>query len=386
MNTDHEYDLEEIRTALPMAEVCAKEGMEFRRDGGNLKAPCPFHAEDSGSFNIDSRKPHKGHCFGCGWDGSIFDFWMERQGVDLKEAIKQLASLAGLIPRIQGVNWSAPKAKVVSPVTRLPQKLGEPPALPRLRALRDNEIEQLAKSRGLSFAGVKIAAHTFRRVGFSSWPQVKSKDGHGFWIPPNAHPSWCVTDDTRNTAEFRRLDGLKYLRHDGEEIKAWSTRGKGWPLGAADMGLRRCVLLVEGGPDMLAAYHFLHGFCKLDYVAVVAILGTSNRICADALPYFKGTRVRMMMDADEVKVKHIKRVNQPDKVIRSKPGFDAGLRWQDQLTAAGATVESFSLEGLVRADGQKVKDLNDLAFCNSSVLDSDHIIDAFCEWKEGFGE
>lgn len=382
----HDYDLEEIRRRLPMAEVCAKEGLKLRKEGTNLKASCPFHAEQSASFNIDSRKPHKGHCFGCGWDGSVFDFWMQFRGVELKVAIEQLASLAGLSPRIQGVTWSVPNAKVMSPVTRVPRKLGEKPALPRMRELKDAEIEQLAHSRGLSVAGVAIAARTFRRVGFCTWPQVPRRDGQGWWIPEGAHPSWCVTDDTRRTAEFRRLDGLKYQRRDGDEIKAWSTRGKSWPLGAADMGHRRCVILVEGGPDMLAAYHFLHGFGRLEQVAVVSILGTSNRICAEALPYFKGTRVRIMMDADEIKERRTKCADGTEDVIRSRAGIDAAARWTDQLTEAGATVGVANMEGLVRADGQPVKDLNDLALCDSMVVGSETIADFFCEWREGFGE
>ena len=41
--------------------------------------------------------------------------------------------------------------------------------------------------------------------------------------------------------------------------------------------------------------------------------------------------------------------------------------------------------GFTRADGEPVKDVNDLARCNADVVDSAMVRDAFCEWKEGFG-
>jgi hypothetical protein len=163
-----------------------------------------------------------------------------------------------------------------------------------------------------------------------------------------------VTDETRNVAQFRRFDGVKYVirRPDGEmnEIKAWTKGSPSWPLGCASMGGKWCVLLVEGGADMLACYHFLAGFRRLEAVAVCAILGGSARIGAEALPHFVGARMRIMMDEDEPKG--------PRKII---PGCESAARWTAQLIEAGAAVETFSLAGLVKKDGAKVKDVNDLA-------------------------
>ena len=364
-----------VRAVLSFADVAARDGVEVRRNGRALLAVCPFHNEKSGSFVIGGRAADRAHCFGCGWNGDIFKFWAERHGCDHRQSVTDLASLAGVAPPSEKVQWRRPEAKV----ERGPAKAldgdddwSKKPSLPPMRMLRPAEMEQLAQVRGLSVDAVRIAAHDMRLIGVTDWPQFEHD---GVWrkrLP--CHLSWCLTDATRNTAEFRRLDGKKYLRADGGEIKAWSTRGKNWPIGAAAMGERLCVLLVEGGPDLLAAYHFLHGFGMLKEVAVVAMLGASNRIREEALPFFEGKRVRIMMDADAV------------REDGSTPGREAAARWTSQLLSYGAVVETFSLAGLTRLDGEPVKDVNDLALCGPDVVGDDDVVEAFCEWKEGFGD
>jgi len=380
-----------------MADVCAKDNLVVRKMGRMLQARCPFHEEKSGSFTIGGRSPDRAHCFGCSWDGDIFDYWQKRHALTFPQTVEQLASLCGVSPRIEGVAWAAPKAKVMTRQAQLPPELREKPPLPRMRQLRDDEIEQLARVRGLSMQGVSMAAKVYRRVGFSPWPMWR-RLASGRWLPMCAthglkchlntpecverplYPSWVVTDDERRVAEFRRLDGERYPLKEGEGIKSWSTAGKNWPVGAADMGQRMCVLLVEGSPDMLAAYHFLWGFGMLGKVAVVSMLGASARICDEALPYFKGKRVRICIDADEVQEKRTKDAKGVEHVKRTRPGYDAAARWTEQLTAAGAAVQGFNLEGLVRADGQAVKDLNDLALCNAATLEDEEIREAFITW------
>lgn len=379
-----------------MAELCTKESIALKRMGSWLVGLCPFHDESKPSFQIGSKTPHRATCRGCGWTGDIFDFWMKRKGVEFREALEQLASLTGVIPRMDGVKWTRPRAKA-EPSVSSARKLNEkPPHHPPFRELNDGEIESLAKLRGLSVQGVRVAARVFRRAGFVQWKQRERCVKHGWdcfmkgtdcvgenrWraIKEQCWPSWVATDDTRHVCEYRRIDGERYPMKDGDGIKAYSTAGKSWPLGAAEMGQRKCVMLVEGGPDMLAAYHFLWGFEMLRHVAVVCMLGAANRIADEALPHFHGTRVRIIMDEDTEK-----KIKTADGERMIKAGAEAAARWTQQLTMAGAAVEVFSLRGLTRADGQAVKDLNDLALCNGDVVGSDEIREAFTEWREGFG-
>lgn len=398
---------EGVRARLPMADLCAKEGIEGAKIGGLLKARCPFHEDRRPSFVIGGRAPDRAHCFGCGWDGDVFAFWAQHRGIenDHKRVVNELAVLVGLPPLepLQAeVKWKKPKARGLSRMTaKWRVENNEKPALPVMRALRAGEVEQLAKLRGLSVAGVRVAASVFRRIGFCEWPQFQ--DRFGAWRPAcQVHwhrcafqtaecievprwPCWVVTDESRWVAQFRRMDGGEFpcrnkKTGEDEPFKSW-TKGTGtWPIGCEELEGKLGVLLVEGGADMLACYHFLHRFERLRDVAVCCMLG-SGRINEAVLDRFKGRRVRIIADCDDAKP--VKKDDPPEKWRRA--GLENAYKWQEQLTEAGAVVETFFLDGLVRADGKPVKDCNDLALCLPSVIESDEIREAFTEWKEGFG-
>ncbi len=346
------YDAIEVKARLHFLDLIAHEGVAVRRSGPHFIARCPFHEERSGSFTIHGPKHDHGHCYGCGWNGDIFDFWRERHGGVFADAVAACASLASVAPGVFDA-----KRKQASQVTRgadAPRDPRQKPVLPKLRALNEEEIVALARLRGLDAAGVGAAAH-LKRVGGCVWPQFMDRDG--CWrMAKDASPCWVVTDRERWVAQYRRLDGGKFTRKDGKQIKAWTNGSPTWPLGAAEIGERAAVLLIEGGADMLAAYHFLALFHRLPQVAVCAMLGASMRIAEDALAHFKRKRVRIVMDEDEPK---------DERGIR--PGYEAAARWTEQLTGAGAAVEAFSLAGLLTKAGEKVKDLNDLAMVDEGA-------------------
>lgn len=353
------FDRDEVKASLAFLDLLAAEGIAVRRNGAHMVCPCPFHAEGTGSFTIHAPEFDHGHCYGCGWNGDIYAFWGERHGVAaFSEQLAACASLASCAPV-----FFTRKRKQASQVTRVADAPGgqrEKPTLPRLRPLEREEIEALARRRGLDAAGVAVAA-SLKRVGACDWPQFLDRDG--CWrMADGASPSWVVTDRERCVAQYRRLDGEKYTRKDGKQIKAWSQGSPTWPLGASEMGDRVAVLLVEGGSDMLAAYHFLAMFRRVEKVAVCSMLGGSCSICAAALPFFKRKRVRIMMDEDTARPVP----GHPEKPPIF-PGKEAAARWTAQLTEAGAAVETFSLAGLVKRDGERVKDLNDLALVDEAA-------------------
>ncbi len=187
--------------------------------------------------------------------------------------------------------------------------------------------------------------------------------------PLPTFPCWFVTDATRSVIQFRRLDGEKFTRKDGKPIKAWTKGSPTWPVGAAEIGERAAVLLLEGGPDMLAGYHFLSLFRRLQQVAVVGMLGASCAITAEALPFFERKRVRLILHVDEA-----------NRKTGKVPSFEAAARWTEQLTAVGAAVESFSLAGLLKKDGSPVEDLNDLAHAGEDVWMDSELREAFFDF------
>lgn len=69
--------------------------MTLKKNGRNYMACCPFHNEKTPSFNID-RDKQLFHCFGCGASGNFVQLVMRLEGIDFKDAIKQLAERANI--------------------------------------------------------------------------------------------------------------------------------------------------------------------------------------------------------------------------------------------------------------------------------------------------
>ena len=69
--------------------------LPLKKGGANYFACCPFHGEKSPSFSVSPSKQFY-HCFGCGAHGSAIGFLMEYSGLPFVDAVKELASRAGL--------------------------------------------------------------------------------------------------------------------------------------------------------------------------------------------------------------------------------------------------------------------------------------------------
>ncbi|MFH1867954.1 MAG: DNA primase [Candidatus Omnitrophota bacterium] len=101
MPTDIEKAVEEIQSKLDIAEVIAGY-IPLKRAGRNFKANCPFHHEKTPSFVISPGKQIF-HCFGCAAGGDMITFVMKYERVEFMEALRILASKAGVsLPQFKG--------------------------------------------------------------------------------------------------------------------------------------------------------------------------------------------------------------------------------------------------------------------------------------------
>jgi len=81
----------------------------LKKSGANYAACCPFHNEKSPSFTVSPTKQFY-HCFGCGAHGTAIGFVMEYQGIGFIDAVKELASRAGMqVPESEGRGFSDEK-------------------------------------------------------------------------------------------------------------------------------------------------------------------------------------------------------------------------------------------------------------------------------------
>ena len=335
----------------PLLEYCQAQGWRLRHDGAANRYKClcplPGHKEKTPSFTIFTDQD-RFHCFGCDADGNVVDLHMELNGMSGMEA---LCDLAGVEYHGGKKTGSARHTKEKNNTARSqsgnagsydpfkdPEKTQKRQGWPVFDPPTQAEIEKIAALRGLSPEGVALAAER----------------GLLFTADSQAHRAWIITDSRRKNAQARRLDGKPWERIGGH--KAMTLPGS---IGALPVGIYEArdfpnIALVEGGPDALAVFHFAwcasatpetlgkgKGINVVGKLGVVAMLGR-HPIPERELRHFQGKHVRIFADADG-------------------PGLQAEGRWWHQLESAGARVDGYSFEDLLRSDGKPVKDLNDFA-------------------------
>jgi len=294
---------------------------------GEPKASCksPFRDERKPSFSVNADGT-LWNDFATGEGGDAVDFFQRASGLSKPEACRKFIELAG------GSSTPTPRtarAPRVEPAARAK------PSFPDFRQGTAAELAALAQLRGIGLEGIQFA-HERGLLWFATLKGC---------------PAWIVTDSARVNAQARRMDGQAW---EHVQAKAWTARGSwaSWPIGIKEAQPFPAIALCEGGPDFIAAHYFAlweqaTHYTKRDVRCVpVAMLGGTLNIHPEALPLFKGKRVRIFGHDDEA-------------------GREAAERWARQLEPVGADVDAFSFAGLVKADGSPAKDLNDCLHLNA---------------------
>ena len=95
MKYPKEY-LEEIKTRLKVSTVVSKT-VNLKKRGKEYVGLSPFKTEKTPSFTVNDEKEFY-HCFSTAEHGNIFDFVMKTENLRFGEAVKFLASIAGMKP------------------------------------------------------------------------------------------------------------------------------------------------------------------------------------------------------------------------------------------------------------------------------------------------
>ena len=289
--------INKIKERWPLRAMLVHCGIPYLEKG---KFSSPFREDKNPSCEIYKESLHD---WGTGQYFDSIAVFAEHKGITNVEAIRQLA---------RELPGHSAKSDKDSRGLEIP-----------LLDCSFNDIYTLADVRGLSMIGVEMATSYLGTLGFGLC--------HGF-------DCWILSDSGR-VAEARRLDGINFpsLGSLGER-KSHTLKGskKSWPIGINPplvkiLPLSLPVVLVEGGPDYLAACDLLAAVDK-DFLPV-AMLGSSNPIHEDALPFFQGRKVIILAHPDDA-------------------GLEASLRWKEQLKRVGAK----EVRVLQLRDG----DLNDL--------------------------
>lgn len=323
----------DLKARVNLGEVVGRV-VELKKSGGDdLVGLCPFHSEKTPSFHVH---PERGFfkCFGCGKSGDVIDFVRETESLTFTEAVEAVGARFNV--RIEYEDGTASTASGAGGVIQKPAPRPietRPPSptwlrlQPSLRAGTGSEFMELAALRRFpALAGLELAT----RAGHLWFADV--------WDDGFEWPSWILTDGSRRNAQARRMDGKPWSGIGGKKAKTIAGCEASWPVGIAEAAEKPEIFLVEGGPDLLAAWHLIWMTDKCRTTAPVAMFGISNPIHEAALPLFGGKDVRIFPH------------NDPEMT-----GMNGAIRWRSQLLEAGArAVDFFDF----RPEGNK--DLNDL--------------------------
>jgi|GEM_PF-1163652 len=305
--------VQKILNSWPLIRMCERFGLNIPPKG---KFRSPFREDRNPSCEV------YGELIKDRSTGESFDainVFALKSGISNAEAIKRLGQEQ---PRASS-NQKRTEQRLN--VTRSQCRL----TIPSL-CYKPDMAEALSKHRGIPRCGIDFAATLVYSLGFG---KVKG------------HASWILTDGS-NIAEARRMDGQEfYPSCDSKKRKSHTLAGskKSFPIGLNPRHGARAlaklpILLVEGGPDYLAACAVARhmGTAMLP----VAILGSQLDIAPLALPFFKGRSVIILAHPDPA-------------------GVEGAKRWANQLHKIGVTPSVQELVGgdlneLVKRDGVEV--------------------------------
>ena len=85
---------QDLLNRIDVVEVVGRY-VRLKKAGANYQGLCPFHNEKTPSFSVSPSKQFY-HCFGCGAHGNAIGFLMSYGGMGYVDAVKDLASQAGM--------------------------------------------------------------------------------------------------------------------------------------------------------------------------------------------------------------------------------------------------------------------------------------------------
>ncbi len=281
----------------------------------------PFREDRSPSFSVfDDGRRWIDHA--TAERGDAVEFLAKIKGISNAEALVELLKMVdGTSHQPATTHYSA---------TRTELRPG--PDLHGIEPCSKADLWEIAKLRSIPLNGLRLAQE--RKLLFA-------------YSDPYQGRCWLISDDARRSAIYRRLDGKHFHyreaseeKKEGPKSRNWKGSEANWPIGIAQANGFPAIALCEGMPDFLSAFALAYAGAVEQFVTPVCMGGAACSIHPEALPMFRGKRVRIYGHADEA-------------------GQCAIQRWAEQLEGVQAEVDGFFFDGLLKRDGSPVNDMND---------------------------
>jgi hypothetical protein len=272
------------------------------------------------------------------WNASCTPPWPDK---DLLRLLESAAKWPGERGNLLAKDGSEPFV----PPPQAPARAVEPPVV-RPPPVRDGfRMPTLAELQAILFH------RELGGIAGLTWAAQRGVLVVGLW---REWQCYGVTDASGRVLEVRRLDNEPFPEMGPlPERKSHSLKGseKQWPVGIQEAIDYPAIALVEGVPDFLVAHDAViweqsagpTAFDAMSGVqcAPVAMLSASPAICADALPFFKGKRVRIFAHAEAA-------------------GLSGAEKWRRQLLGAGvADCSLFDFSAWINHAGKHPNDLDE---------------------------
>ena len=339
--------IEQIKNNTDILDLIG-EKVRLRKTGETYAGLCPFHSEKTPSFHVFP-KTQSYYCFGCHAGGNIFSFIMQTEDLNFKEAVKYLASRAGINYEEKNYNGKKNLYEIMNMAAEyfhknLNSDYGSTArAYIQRRNLNSHDIENF--NLGYSLISWSAISEYFKKYKVSQRELlecgllVENKNYDRF----RGRLMFPIKDISGRVIAFggRILDGdgAKYI--NSPESKIYSKRNNLYLLYEAKNFMRKKSrsILVEGYMDALR----LH---KCGFPESVASLGTSLTpeqadllarfsntcyVCYDSDQAGKEATIRAMYilhDAGlNVRVVNLPDKKDPDEFLNSNPpeSFEAAL-------------------------------------------------------------
>ncbi|MEI6587656.1 MAG: DNA primase [Candidatus Moraniibacteriota bacterium] len=309
-------DLEEIKSRLNIVDVLG-EYLRLDKTGTNYRALCPFHNEKSPSFMVSEEK-QIWHCFGCQKGGDIFSFVMEIEGLEFRDAMRQLAEKAGVELRAVAPGMLEKKNRTTE-ILELATKFYE---IQLWKGAGKEKIVSYLKERGLIEEIIKLFRLGYAPNGWRNILEFLTK--RGFSVEEIEKTGLLVRKDgaSQNNAETKFYDRFrdriifpicdysgrvlgysarvapggdesqaKYVNSPETEVYHKSKALYGIDKAKGEIKQKDFVLLVEGNMDVIAA-------SQAGIKNVVAVSGTALALAQlDTLKRYT-KNLKMLFDMD----------------------------------------------------------------------------------------
>ncbi|MCP5003905.1 MAG: DNA primase [Planctomycetes bacterium] len=255
------------------------------RRGGNYVGLCPFHREKTPSFVVNEEKQlYK--CFGCGENGTIFNFLMKQDAISFPEAVKALAEKAN-IPLMDfqqhkkhqktDVLYEAHEQAIrfFSNLLLNSEEGKQAKGYLANRSITDDTIRKFrlgySPNRWDAIVTKSREWHTSNQILERAGLIIQKKSG-GFYDRFRNRLMFPIFNIQNKSVGFgaRTLDksSAKYLNSPETEIFHKSKTLFGLNLAKSSMIKKRRILIMEGYTDVIMAHQ-----CGIDWS--IALLGTA---------------------------------------------------------------------------------------------------------------